>query len=261
MTEIHSSHGELSGRTAVISGAASGIGKGIAIHFAQNGANVALIDTNKNAGNQVLDEIISSGGSAILHVGDVSKDQDCTKIVEAAYETWGSLDILINNAGIIRRETILDTREEDWDHGMAVNVKSVYLMSRRAIPLMERNGSGVIINISSGWGLVGGGKAALYCASKGAVVQLTRAMAIDHGPQGIRVNCICPGDTHTMMLQNEAQQLGEDFNLFLNEAANRPIPRVGRPIDIADAALFLASDRASFITGTTLVVDGGGLAG
>ena len=144
---------------------------------------------------------------------------------------------------------------------MAVNVKAVFLMSRLAIPLMEKTGGGSIINTASGWGLTGGSRAAVYCASKGAVVLLTKAMAIDHGPQKIRVNCICPGDTDTAMLRNEAEQLGEPDDRFLAEAAKRPLGRVGRPEEIAQAALYLASDASSFVTGTALVVDGGGLAG
>jgi NAD(P)-dependent dehydrogenase (short-subunit alcohol dehydrogenase family) len=144
---------------------------------------------------------------------------------------------------------------------MAVNVKSIFLLSKHAIPVMAESGGGVIINTSSGWGLVGGRRAASYCASKGAVVLLTKAMALDHAPQNIRVNCLCPGDTDTPMLRNEARQLSEPVEAFLAEAARRPLGRIGTPDDIAQAALFLASDASGFITGTTLVVDGGGLAG
>ena len=144
---------------------------------------------------------------------------------------------------------------------MAVNVKSVYLLSREAIPHMQKAGGGTIINTASGWGLAGGSKAAVYCASKGAVVLLTKAMAIDHGPQKIRVNCICPGDTDTELLRDEAKQLGEDEERFLVDSAKRPLGRLGMPDEIAQAALYLASDASSFVTGTALVVDGGGLAG
>ena len=173
----------------------------------------------------------------------------------------GGLEILCNNAGIIRRATVLDTSEEEWDQVMAVNVKSIFLFSKYVIPFMAQVGGGVIINTASGWGLVGGRRAAAYCASKGAVVLLTKAMALDHGEQNIRVNCICPGDTDTPMLRHEARQLGESDERFLAEAAQRPLQRIGQPEDIAQAALYLASDAASFVTGTTLVVDGGGLAG
>ena len=144
---------------------------------------------------------------------------------------------------------------------MTVNVKSIYLLSREVIPHMQKQGGGSVINTASGWGLAGGAKAAVYCASKGAVVLLTKAMAIDHGPHKIRVNCICPGDTDTSMLRVEAQQLGEANDRFLAEAAKRPLERVGSPDEIAQAVLYLASDASSFVTGTALVVDGGGLAG
>jgi NAD(P)-dependent dehydrogenase (short-subunit alcohol dehydrogenase family) len=137
----------------------------------------------------------------------------------------------------------------------------MFLLSRHVIPLMAKSGGGSIINMASGWGLSGGPRAAVYCASKGAVVLLTKAMAVDHGPQNIRVNCICPGDTDTAMLRHEARQLGQPANRFLAEAARRPLGRVGKPEEIAQAALYLASDASSFVTGTALVVDGGGLAG
>jgi NAD(P)-dependent dehydrogenase (short-subunit alcohol dehydrogenase family) len=154
----------------------------------------------------------------------------------------------------------MDISEDNWDRVMAVNVKSIYLLSREVIPHMQTQGSGSIVNTASGWGLAGGARAAVYCASKGAVVLLTKAMAIDHGPQ-IRVNCICPGDTDTAMLRSEATQLGEDSTRFLTDAARRPLGRVGTPEEVAQAVLYLASDASSFVTGTALLVDGGGLAG
>jgi NAD(P)-dependent dehydrogenase (short-subunit alcohol dehydrogenase family) len=143
---------------------------------------------------------------------------------------------------------------------MAVNAKSVFLMSKYAIPLMAAAGGGRIINMGSGWGLKGGEKALSYCASKAAVVNMTRAMAIDHGSQNIRVNCVCPGDTDTPMLRGEADQLGQDELVFMAEAAQRPLGRYGEPQEIAQAVLFLASEASSYVTGAALVVDGGGIA-
>jgi NAD(P)-dependent dehydrogenase (short-subunit alcohol dehydrogenase family) len=190
----------------------------------------------------------------------VSAAADCRRIVERAKAEFGALHILFNNAGIIRRASVLETSESDWDRVMAVNVKSIFLLSKAAIPLMVESGGGSIVNTASGWGMAAGKRAAAYCASKGAVVLLTKAMALDHGPQKIRVNCVCPGDTDTAMLRSEAQQLGAPEKLFLAEAARRPLGRVGKPEEIAEAVLYLASDASAFVTGTALVVDGGGLA-
>jgi len=252
---------QLHAKTALITGGASGIGRATARLFACEGAAVAIADLNQQAGQAVAEEIVNNGGRAILETADVTHAADCKRTVERAMREFGGIHILFNNAGIIRRASVVELSEEDWDRVMAVNVKSMFLMSREVIPLMAQAGGGSIINMASGWGLAAGPRAAVYCASKGAVVLLTKAMAVDHGPQNIRVNCICPGDTDTAMLRSEAQQLREPTDRFLEEAARRPLGRVGRPEEIAQAALYLASDAASFVTGTALVVDGGGLAG
>ena len=251
----------LAHKVALITGAASGIGRATALLFAREGASVVVADLNETAGQAVAEGIVRNGGKAIFEQVDVTNIADCERVVQRALENFGGLHALFNNAGIIRRASVLELTEEDWDHVMGVNVKSIFLMSRLVIPIMAQAGSGSIINMSSGWGLAGGPRAAAYCASKGAVVLLTKAMAIDHGRQNIRVNCICPGDTDTNMLRSEAQQLGEPADRFLAESACRPLGRVGRPDEIAKAALYLASDASSFVTGTALVVDGGGLAG
>jgi NAD(P)-dependent dehydrogenase (short-subunit alcohol dehydrogenase family) len=251
--------GRLTGKVALITGGASGIGRATALFFSCEGAAVAIADVNGTAGAAVVDEIVRLAGSCIFESADVSRAADCKRLVEQTIQKFGRIDILFNNAGIIRRARITDLSEDDWDRVMAVNVKSIYLLSREVIPHMEQRGTGSIINTASGWGLVGGASAAAYCASKGAVVLLTKAMAIDHGPH-IRVNCICPGDTDTAMLRAEAAQLGAPVDRFLGDAANRPLGRVGRADEIAQAVLYLASDASSFVTGTALVVDGGGLA-
>jgi NAD(P)-dependent dehydrogenase (short-subunit alcohol dehydrogenase family) len=253
--------GRLTGKRALITGAASGIGRATALLFAREGAAVAVVDVDEASGQAVAQTIRDEGGQAIFVRCDVTQAGDCRRAVQRAVDEFGGLDILFNNAGIIRRATVIGTTEEEWDRVMAVNVKSIFLLSKCAIPVMAQAGGGVIVNTSSGWGLVGGRNAVSYCASKGAVVNMTRAMALDHGAQNIRVNCICPGDTDTPMLRNEARQLGESDEVFLAEAADRPLQRIGRPEDIARAVLYLVSDAASFVTGTALVVDGGGLAG
>jgi NAD(P)-dependent dehydrogenase (short-subunit alcohol dehydrogenase family) len=245
----------------LITGSASGIGRATALLFARQGGAVSLVDLDVEGGEAVAREILGEGGRAVYIRADASKAEDCRRAVQRTLDGFGGIDILVNCAGVILRATIIETTEEQWDRIMAVNIKSVYLLSKYTIPNLERSGGGSIINIASGWGLVGGPRAVAYCASKGAVVQMTRAMAIDHGAQNIRVNCICPGDTDTPMLLSEAQQLGEPQESFLTEAANRPLGRNGRPEEIAQAVLYFASEASSYVTGTTLVVDGGGLAG
>jgi len=251
----------LHGKVALITGGASGIGRATALLFAKEGAAVVIADLNEAGGKEVEQAIIQNGGQAMFVPTDVTCAQDCHRAVQRTLEAFGGLHVLFNNAGIIRRASVTELEESDWDRVMNVNVKSVFLMSKQVVPVMANAGGGSIINTASGWGLVGGPKAAAYCASKGAVVLLTKAMAIDHGPEKIRVNCICPGDTNTSMLRAEARQLGQTEDGFLAEAADRPLRRIGRPEEIAQAALYLASDASSFVTGTTLVVDGGGLAG
>ena len=252
---------QLKGKVALITGGASGIGRATAMLLAREGAAVAIADLDQAGGQEVARQIVDGGSRAIFVLCNVAEAADCERAVGTTVEALGGLDILFNNAGIIRRADVLHTTEEEWDRAMAVNVKSIFLMSRYAIPVMAANGGGAIVNTGSGWGLVGGRNAVSYCASKGAVVNMTRAMALDHGAQNIRVNCICPGDTDTSMLRAEAQQLGASEDDFLAEAADRPLGRIGTPEDIAQAVLYLVSDASSFVTGTILVVDGGGLAG
>jgi len=253
--------GRLKGKRALITGGASGIGRATALLFAREGAAVTVADLDQAAGRAVVEAIESAGGRAIFVQCDVSQAADCQRAVGLTVRAFGGLDILYNNAGIIRRTTVLDIDEEEWDRVMAVNVKSIFLLSKYAIPHLVAASGGSIVNTASGWGLVGGGNAVSYCASKAAVVNMTKAMAIDHGAQNIRVNCVCPGDTDTGMLREEARQLGASDDVFLAEAAERPLRRIGRPEDIAQAVLYLASGDAAFVTGTALVVDGGGLAG
>jgi len=249
-------------KVALVSGGASGIGNACARLLSTSGAKVAILDIDIERGKEAAKEINDHGGSALFLKCDVSKDKPCRTAIEQIVDKFGSLDLLVNAAGIVTRATILETSEATWDNILSVNLKSVYLLSRYSIPRMTEVGGGVIINVSSGWGLVGGKRAAAYCASKGAVVLLTKAMALDHGEQNIRVNCVCPGDTDTPMLQSEAIELGVEYQHLVKESTNdRPLGRIGTPMDIAQAIIFLASNASSYITGSTLVVDGGALAG
>ncbi len=248
------------GKSAIVTGAASGIGRGIAIRLAEMEAFVAVLDIDEVNGRATSDTITKQGGRAEFLHCDVCTVADCRHAVHAVIEKTSKIDILCNCAGIAIRKDVVELAEDEWNRALDVTLKSVYLMSHEVVPHMTRNGGGSIVNIGSGWSLKGGPRAASYCAAKGGVVNLTRAMALDHGKHNIRVNCVCPGDVDTPMLHSECAQLGEDKEAFLREAANRPLARLGTPDDIANAVLFLASPMSSWITGTALVVDGGGLA-
>lgn len=260
-SELSSTSSNLADKVAIVTGAGSGIGRAMALIFARHGATVAAVDIDPDRLAALTTEIDPGSGVIVGLQSDVASARDCAMTVRQILDKFHRIDILCNNAGVIRRASVLEVTEEDWDRDLAVNLKSVYLWSKQVLPQMIDQGGGTILNTASGWGLTGGPRAVTYCASKGAVVQLTRAMAIDHGSQGIRINCLCPGDTDTPMLNAEAAQLGEDPTAFLTDSANRPLGRVGSPDEIARAALFLVSDDASFVTGATMVVDGGGLAG
>jgi NAD(P)-dependent dehydrogenase (short-subunit alcohol dehydrogenase family) len=250
----------LSGKVSMVTGGASGIGRGISHRLAEMGAFVALLDIDDLKGRESAAEIEAHGGEAIFLNCDVRSSAECRRAVESVIAQRGKIDILCNCAGIAIRKDIVELTEDEWDLALDVTLKGIYLLSREVVPHMIGNGGGSIINIGSGWSLKGGPQAASYCAAKGGVVNLTRAMAIDHGKQNIRVNCVCPGDVETPMLRSECAQLGEDPAEFMREAADRPLGRVGTPDDVANAVLFLASPMASWISGAALVVDGGGMA-
>jgi NAD(P)-dependent dehydrogenase (short-subunit alcohol dehydrogenase family) len=250
----------LDGKVAIVTGAASGIGRGIAFRLAEMGAFVAIFDIDKTNGAATTKKIQAQGGSSLFLECDVRRAFDCRSAVETVIEKNGKVDILCNGAGVIIRKDVVELVEEEWDRTLDVTLKGIYLLSHEVVPHMIRSGGGSIINIGSGWSLKGGSRAAAYCAAKAGVVNLTRAMAVDHGQHNIRVNCVCPGDVDTPMLRSERAQLRQSKKAFMREAAQRPLGRVGTPDDIANAVLFLASPMASWITGTALVVDGGGLA-
>lgn len=250
----------LAGKVAVVTGGASGIGRGISIRFAEMRANVAVLDVNEAGASETVQRIAAGQGSAFFLKCDVRRALDCKNAVDQTLAKFGKIDILCNNAGVAIRKDVVELHEDEWDLALEVNLKSIYLLSHEVIPHMIAGGGGAIINTASGWSLKGGPRAASYCASKGGVLNLTRAMAIDHGRHNIRVNCVCPGDIDTPLLESECTQLGADRAAFMREAAARPLARVGTPDDVANAVLFLASDMSKWITGAHLVVDGGGLA-
>ncbi len=247
-------------KVIVITGASSGIGLATARLFSECGATVCMLDINDAAGEEAAGQIGEAGGNAKYYHCDVTQKTETGSVPDTIIQEFGRIDVLFNNAGIISRKSVLDLEENEWDMTINVHVKGVYLLSKTIIPYMIKMGGGSIINTGSGWGLKGGPNAVSYCAAKAGIVNMTRAMAIDHGRHNIRVNAVCPGDIDTPMLHDEAAQLGEDDSEYMKESANRPLRRVGQPIDVANTVLFLASDLSSWITGTSIVVDGGGLA-
>jgi len=251
---------QLEDKRAIVTGGAGGIGRATALAFAAEGARVIVVDIDAGGAAAVVDEIRALGGEAVAIAADVSQEADIGRVVAETVAVFGGIDVVFNNAGLIRRATAIDTTVDEWDRVFGVNVRSIFLMSKYVVPVMADGGGGSIINTGSGWGLTGGANALSYCASKGAVVNMTRALAIDHGPQGIRVNSVNPGDTNTGMLRDEARQLSANEEAFLAESSDRPLGRMGEPEEIAAAVVWLASDASSYVTGSALVVDGGGIA-
>lgn len=250
----------LQNKIALITGGTSGIGQATALLFAKEGARIAITGRDETRGHAVISEIEKIGGQGLFIPADVRVEADCERAVQQTLREFGRIDILFNNAGVYFPGTVLDCSPDEWDMQIDTSLKGTYLMSRSALPSMLAQKSGSIINNSSGWGLQGGDKAAAYCAAKGGIVLLTKAMAIDHSGDGIRINCVCPGDTDTPMLPQEAQLRNMAWSDYLAGASNRPMRRIGTPEEVAKAVLFFASDDASFITGAILAVDGGGTA-
>ncbi len=245
----------------MVTGGGSGIGRSIALLFAGEGAHVVVADKVPSGAEQVVLAIRRDGRKGVFVQGDVGLWSDANAIVKETIREYGRLDILVNSAGIQIQGSVVEATEESWDEVIRVNLKGTFLMSKFAIPEMMKQGRGVVINLGSGAGLLGVAGGAAYCASKAAVVVLTKQVAVDYGRYGIRVNCLCPGIIDT------------SFNDRLLELTQDPVAerkklegasvfgRLGTPEDVAHAALYLASDEAAFVTGLSLVVDGGMLAG
>lgn len=248
-------------KVALITGGTSGIGSATAMRFAAEGAAVAITGRNAERGDQVVQEIVANGGDALFIRSDVRSADDCRRAVDQTLDRFGRIDVLFNNAGVFHPKSIPDCTEEEWDETIDASLKGAFLMSKYVLPSMIERGSGSIIHTSSGWGILGGDKAAAYCAAKGGLIVMAKAMAIDHGPDGIRVNCVCPGDVLTPMLPDDAAKRGMSWDDYAAGAADRPLGRIGTAEDIANAVLYLASDESEFVTGESLVVDGGGVAG
>ena len=246
----------LQNKIAIITCAGSGIGQGIALAFVKEGAKVVVADWSEEGGKEAVEQVRKINGEAVFVKTDVSKTVDIDKMVKTCLDKFGRVDILVNNAGIYRVYNLHEMSEEDWDKTINVNLKSVFLGSKRVIPEMLKQGQGKIINTASIAGLVGFAQSGAYCASKGGIIALTKEMALDYAPKKINVNCICPGIIKTAMTKDMITDPAT--KQFLESST--PYPRLGEPADIAMAAVYLASNESDFVNGHVLVVDGGWIA-
>jgi NAD(P)-dependent dehydrogenase (short-subunit alcohol dehydrogenase family) len=247
---------KLKDKVAVVTGAGLGIGKGVAQVFAREGAKVVVINRSTKNGEETVFEIKAEGGEAIFAKCDVADEKQVKAAIAQTIDSYGRLDILVNNAGIGIYKSVLDTTSEEWDKCLAVNLKGVFLCSKYSIPHMQKIGKGAIINMSSVHAHATANGVAPYCASKGGITALTRNMAIDYGPT-IRVNSIAPGWVWTPLIENLFEEYPDPQEMVKKVSERQVMKRMGTPEDIGQAAAFLASDEASFITGTELFVDGG----
>lgn len=246
------------GKNVLVSGSTTGIGEACARVFAASGAAVMVSGRSETRGRAVVDGIIAAGGRAEFVAADLRTPGACERLVATTLERLGGLDVLVNNAGILYTADALQTSDEQWLDTMAVNVNAVFYLSRAAVRHMRAAGGGAIVNIASEWGLNGEANHVAYCASKGAVIQLTRCMALDHARDSIRVNSVCPGEIHTGMVDAIlAQQGGDPAERLRTLAAGIPMRRLASPAEVAWCVHFLASERASYVTGVNLPVDGG----
>src|SRR6266498_1272238 len=256
--------GKLSDRVAIITGGTSGIGKATALLFAEEGAKVIITGRRAELGQRVVEEVRKLGARCVFIEADHSQADDCSRVVERTLAEFGRVDILFNNAGIVTSGTAETTTDEVWNDTLAINVTAVWRMCKLVIPVMKKQGYGVIVNNGSDWSVVAGKDALPYIASKGAVGMMTKAMALDYARENIRINAVCPGDT-LVERWIEKGYFEKSNPVSIEEAlkassAYIPMGRFGRPEEIAKAVLFLASDDSSFITGHLLLVDGGNTA-
>lgn len=243
-------------KVVIVTGAAKGIGEGIARVFAKEGARVVVVDWDEAAGQKTAQEICADGGQAMFVPCDVSDEAQVKAMIERTLAEYGQIDILVNNAGVGVYKPVLEATSEDWDRCLAVNLKGVFLCSKYAIPHMQKLGKGAIVNVSSVHSHATVNGVAPYAASKGGITALTRNMAIDYGP-AIRVNAVAPGWVLTPLIQGIFDGYADPAQQEKLVAERQVMKRIGQPVDIGNAASFLASDEASFITGTQLFVDGG----
>ena len=250
---IRSSGSDFTGKVVAITGAASGMGQATAELFAGAGATLALIDRDADR----LAVVASRLENSTSFIGDVADSAFCDQAIDRAVAEFGQIDVLVNAAGTIHRADALGTSDADWDRVMSVNVNGMFYLCRAAVRHMAARGSGSIVNFGSIWGGVGSAGSTAYCVSKGAVHQLTRAMALDHVEQGIRINAVAPGEVRTPMLSSQRAMTPSEEDLQAMADATIPMKRLAQPIEIARVVLFLASDGASYMTGEIVHVDAG----
>ena len=248
---------KLENKVAIITGAGSGIGRSTAQLFATRGAKVVVADISAQAGEATVEAIVAAGGEATLACVDVAQASGARRMVEVAVETYGGLDVLYNNAGVVIAGSVTESEEAGWDKTFDVNIKGVMLGCKYGIPEIAKRGGGAVINTSSINGLVASVEIASYAASKGAVLMLTKQMAVDYAPQNVRVNCVCPSDVNTPMIRGFIDSTPDPKATEARLLKRVPLGRLAEPEDIAKAVAFLASDDAAFITGVALPVDGG----
>jgi meso-butanediol dehydrogenase / (S,S)-butanediol dehydrogenase / diacetyl reductase len=246
------------GKVVLVTGSTTGIGEACTHAFAESGAQVMVSGRHEQRGLAVVDAIRAAGGSAQFTQTDLRAAGACERLIGGTIERLGGLDVLVNNAGILYTANAPQTSDEQWLDTMAVNVNALFYLSRAAVRHMSSNGGGAIVNVASEWGLNGEANHVAYCASKGAVIQITRCMALDHARDNIRVNSVCPGEIHTRMVDEILAKRGGDASNNLRDlAAGIPMRRLAQPMEVARCVHFLASDLASYVTGTNLSVDGG----
>lgn len=248
---------ELDCKVALITGAGSGIGQAIAVLFAREGAKVVVADISQKEGKETAAFIKKEGGEAMFVEADVSKSASVQMTVKKAVDRYEKLNLLVNNAGIECTGSVTVLAEEDWDRVISINLKGTFLCSKYSAPKMIQSGGGVIINIASVLGLIGSKGEAAYCASKGGIISLTRAMALDFAADRIRVNCICPGSVLTPTFKRVMKAVGSYEDSFARNLEKIPLRRVAEPEEIAQAALYMASEKSSYMTGSAMIIDGG----
>lgn len=249
----------LGGKIAIITGGGSGIGRACAVRFAREGARVVVVDLDADAAGAVVHELADQGGTAIAISGDASQESDVAAVVDHTVRAFGPPTVLVNSAATSSFGTLEESPAQELDRVLHVNVGSAWIFARAVIPLMRDAGGGAIVNLSSITAIVGAPGMAAYSTSKGAIVTLTRTLALELAEQGIRVNCICPASIDTPMLQASFDRQPDPLSARARNVRRHPLGRLGTPEDVANLALFLASDEASFITGGTYVIDGGAL--